>query len=142
VQNRPALKCKEKATMARIVILAVLGMLLLSFGPVQSSPVKGHYREAQLRDEDKSYMVLGNTYEFQDTFRANQRACVIVEGDHKPVVNLSIKILDVSGKVVAEDTAGGDLIAVMWYPPKTQPYRIVISSDGTKEDNRLDIVVK
>jgi hypothetical protein len=84
---------------------------------------------------------VGETYEFRDVFRANQRACVIVEGDHNPTMNLQIKVFDTAGSLVAADTGGGDFIAVMWYPPRTQEYRIAITGDG-QQYNDLDIVVK
>jgi len=123
------------------VILAILGLALLAIGPVQSSPLRGHYREPQLRNEKRGRLQVGATYEFRDTFRANQRACVIVEGDHKPPMNLTIKVHDLAGNLVAGDNAGGDFVAVMWYPPRTQEYRIAITGDGN-DFNDLDIVVK
>jgi hypothetical protein len=126
--------------MTKHLLLAILGLVLLGMSPGQSSPLRGHYREAHLRNEKRSRLKVGGTYEFRDTFHANQRACVIVEGDHKPIMNLTVKVFDAAGNQVASDT-GGDILAVMWYPPRTQDYVVSITGDGD-EYNDLDIVVK
>jgi hypothetical protein len=127
--------------MTRGVILAILCLLFFNIGPLQSSSVRGHYREPRLKNEKRGRLHAGETYEFRDTFRANQRACVIVEGDHNPPVNLTVKVFDVGGNQVAADSGGGDFVAVMWYPPRAQEYRIRITSNGN-DYNDLDIVVK
>src|SRR5208337_2023387 len=108
--------------MTRGVVLAILGLLFLNIGPLQSSALRGHYREPRLKNEKRGRLHAGAAYEFRDTFRANQRACVIVEGDHNPPMNLTIKVFDVAGNLVAADGSGGDFVAVMWYPPRTQEY--------------------
>jgi hypothetical protein len=128
--------------MTRCTILAFLGLLFLGVGPLQSSATRGHYREPSLnRKEKRGKLPAGEAYEFRDTFRANQRACVIVEGDHNPPMNLTVKVFDAAGNLVAVDSSGGDFVAVMWYPPRMQDYRISITSDGN-DYNDLDIVVK
>jgi hypothetical protein len=128
--------------MARVVLLALLGVLLLSLSPAHSSPARTKpYREAHKRQKEFSLWRPGTKYEFQDIFQGNERACVIVEGDHKPPMNLTIQVFDLANNKVAEDKRGGDIIGVTWYPPKTDTYRIVITADGDIE-NLLDIVVK
>jgi hypothetical protein len=126
--------------MAKAVILAILGIVFLSIGPLQSSPLRGHYREQRLKNEKHARLSAGATYDFRDSFRANQRACVIVEGDHNPKVNLTVKVFDSSGNLVASDNKG-DFLAAIWYPSRTQEYLVSITSDGS-EFNDLDIVVK
>jgi hypothetical protein len=122
-------------------MLAVLGLLFLNIGPLHSSALRGHYREPRLKNEKRGRLHAGSAYEFRDRFLANQRACVIVEGDHNPPMNLTIKVFDAAGNQVAADSAGGDFVAAMWYPPQTQVYLISITCDGN-DYNDLDIVVK
>jgi len=127
--------------LAKGAIVAVTVSLLVGISVAWSSPIRGHYREAHQRNEKLARLRAGGTYEIVDVFRGNQRACVIIEGDHNPVMNLTVKVFDSAGNQVALDNAGGDFIAAMWYPPRTQEYRISISSDGP-DYNDLDIVVK
>lgn len=127
--------------MVRIGLLVLLGMTLLGVGSASSSPVKGHYRESMTRGKERTRLSPNSTFTFRETFRGNERACVMVEGDHDPVMNLTITVRDAKGNIVAEDKAGGDFIAAIWYPPRTQEYQISISSDG-KIENLLDVVVK
>jgi hypothetical protein len=126
--------------MAKGVVLAMLGLVLLCIGQLQSSPLRGHYREQRLKNEKRARLSAGTSYDFRDSFRANQRACVIVEGDHNPPTNLTIKVFDSAGNLVASDNKG-DFLAAIWYPSRTQEYLVSITSDGS-EFNDLDIVVK
>lgn len=66
-------------------------------------------------------------------FVGGERACVIIQGDHKPIVDVGIEIQDATGRVVAKDTGKGDLAAVVWYPPEDGEYNIVV-----KNPNRLE----
>jgi hypothetical protein len=125
----------------KAVVTVSLSLLLLWIGVAWSSSIRGHYREAHLKEEKFARLRAGGTYEFVDVFRGNQRACVIIEGDHNPIINLTVKVFDSAGKEVAVDNGGGDVIAAMWYPPRTQEYRVVVGGDGA-EFNDLDIVVK
>jgi hypothetical protein len=127
--------------MTRAIVLVCAAGLLVGIVPVLGSPVSGPYREPQRQGRKASKLEVGSPYEFKDIFRANQRASVIVEGDHNPVMNLTLKVFDPAGNLVAADTAGGDMVAVSWYPPRTQEYRISISGDG-QEFNALEIFVK
>jgi hypothetical protein len=69
---------------------------------------------------------------YQGEFRAGQRACVIVMGDHDPVVNLGLFVYDANGNLVARDEGGGDFVAVIWYPPRTATYRVKLKNPGTE----------
>ena len=90
---------------------------------------------------DKAILLPQQSYSFTDTFRGNERACVIIEGDHKPVMDLRVVVKDKYNNVVAQDVAGGDFVSAIWYPPRTQEYTITISGNGSVE-NYLYIVVK
>jgi len=130
--------------MCRRAILAVVGALILNMAPAAGSPVKGHYREPVVVSEqaiDRAILNPHATYTFSETFRGNERACIIIEGDHKPVMDLRVTVKDPFNNVVAQDTAGGDFVSVIWYPPRTQAYTISITGNGNVE-NYLYIVVK
>jgi hypothetical protein len=132
---------QESRLMVRLTLVAVLGALLLSVGLAGGSPLKGHYREPYLYQKKRGRLKPNLPYEFRDNFRANQRACVIVEGDHEPVMNLKMIVKDRSGNIVAQDNGPGDVLSAIWYPPRTQEYVVTITGDGN-EVNLLDIVVK
>lgn len=76
-----------------------------------------------------------------ERFKGGERACVIVRGDHRPVVDLELHVSDDKGRLVAKDTAGGDLLAVVWYPPRDGNYTIKIVNHG-KEYNDCYVVLK
>jgi hypothetical protein len=65
-------------------------------------------------------------------FEGGRPARVILVGDHKPVADLEIFVFEVSekgdGKLVAHDGGPeqGDRLGVVWYPPRTGNYRIVV----------------
>jgi hypothetical protein len=129
--------------MWRWTSIVVLGIVLLSVGGALSSPVKGQRR--QPHDEGaknrRGRLEPGVPYNFREAFYGNQRACVMVEGDHNPVMNLKLVVRDAKGNVVAEDRGPGDFVAVSWYPPRTQLYLISITGDGDVV-NLIDVVVK
>jgi len=123
----------------RSTILAMLAALLLSIAAAHAGPVAGHVR---VRNEEGGKPVLrpGEPLQLRNVFRGNERACVIVEGDYDPSMKLTIEVRDAADKVVVS-RSGTDLVAVIWYPPRTEQYKIVISSDG-KVFNELEIVMK
>jgi hypothetical protein len=127
--------------MKRAAVLIALGLVLLTLAPAGGSPVQGHHWAGRARRGERTRVQPGAAYTFTDTFRGNERACVMVEGDHKPVTNITVVVKDLDGNVVAEDKAGGDFVTAIWYPPRTQAYTVVITFDGN-EYNDLDIVVK
>lgn len=63
-------------------------------------------------------------------FQGGQRVCIIFEGDHDPVEDLIVTVLDAKGRVVAREDRGGDLGAVIWYPPEDGKYTIVVKNTG------------
>ena len=91
--------------------------------------------------------VLGETAKF----KGGQRACVIVMGDHKPVVPVILEIRDEKGNLVGRDTPaagvsdpkakGNDVCAVIWYPPRDGYYRITVKNAGA-EYNDCWIAIK
>lgn len=125
--------------MLRFMTLALLAWLLLSTAPARPGPVAGGYRslapQMRLKIDPKQ------TARIRDTFLANERACVMLEGDHKPPMNLTVKIFDHDGKLVAQDT-GPDYVAVTWYPPRTEEYTIEVSHDNKEVYNLVDFVLK
>ena len=71
--------------------------------------------------------------EFVERFEGGVPARILVVGDHKPVADLEIFVYEVSdkgteGKLVAHDGGPeqGDRVGVVWYPPRTGSYRIVV----------------
>ncbi len=127
--------------MKRAAVLIALGLVLLTLAPAGGSPAHGHHWAGRNRRGERIRVQPGNAYTFSDTFRGNERACVMVEGDHKPVTNIHLRVKDAQGNLVAEDRAGGDFVSAIWYPPRTQAYTVTITFDGN-EYNDLDIVVK
>jgi hypothetical protein len=113
-------------------------ILLLSTPGGQASPLNGGWAE-------RPTVPGGQVPSFTQTFKGGERACVMVVGDHQPVVALRLKVEDASGNLVAEDNYGGDYCAVIWYPPRDGKYRISIDVPhigGPEDFNRLYISVK
>jgi hypothetical protein len=71
-------------------------------------------------------------------FRGGERACVIVMGDHDPVMSITVEVYELrslesgkDGKPVARaDSGRGDLVSVIWYPPRDEEYVIIVYTDG------------
>jgi hypothetical protein len=77
------------------------------------------------------------TWEIRRAYAAGQRACVIVIGDHDPVVDVEVRIYDSQKQLVAKrrgTAAAPDFVAVMWYPPRDETYRIEVRSYGKIEN--------
>jgi hypothetical protein len=127
--------------MGRCMLLLVVGAVLLGVGSASSSPVKGPRRQQHDENKKRGRLEPKSKYVWREAFRGNERACVLVEGDHKPVENLKVVVTDVQGNVVARDDGPGDFVVAIWYPPRTAEYVITITGDG-KEYDDLDIVVK
>jgi hypothetical protein len=127
--------------MFRVILLTLLAVLLLATAPAETSPVAGPYREAHSRNQKLTRVEPGRPYTFKEKFFGNERACVILLGDRKPRMNLTVKVFDRTGQLVVEDS-GGDFLAVIWYPPRTEEYTITISHDHATEWNGVDVVVK
>lgn len=78
-------------------------------------------------------------------FRGGERACVLIVGDHRPVVDLELRVYEVrpdstEQKLVARDGGGKDIIGAVWIPPRTGSYRIVIRNPSAfkKDINPFD----
>jgi hypothetical protein len=117
--------------------------LLLTFGPFSlGGPVDGttYFRDRVPKRDGAAPGVLPVSREFV----AGQRACIIVIGDHNPVVDLEVKVYDLQGQLVAEDRgteSAPDFVAAMWYPPRQQTYRIEVRNYGA-EYNEVSISIK
>jgi hypothetical protein len=121
-------------------VLFPVGLLILALVPPgRGGPVDGtSWSTQRVPGGDPG------TLQFSKAFVAGQRACVIVIGDHKPVVDVEIKVYDAKGKVVAEDRGqdpARDFVAAIWYPPRQETYRIEVRSYG-KDYNDCSIAVK
>ena len=78
------------------------------------------------------------------TFKAGERACVIVIGDHRPIVDVEVKVYDSKERLVAKRRGtepAPDFVGVAWYPPREEKYRIEVSSYG-KEYNECSVAIK
>ena len=69
---------------------------------------------------------------------------MIVVGDHNPVADLQISVYEMSGKgtegkLIAQDGGPeqGDRVGVVWYPPRTASYRIVVRNPAPKSAQNL-----
>jgi hypothetical protein len=77
-------------------------------------------------------------------FKGGQRACVIVMGNHDPVMPVVLEIHDDQGNLVGRDTPaagvgdpkakGNDVCAVIWYPPRDGYYRITVKNQGERRN--------
>jgi hypothetical protein len=84
-------------------------------------------------------------------FKGGRRACVIVMGDHRPIVPIVVEVRDEQGKIVARDepaksaakadALGNDVAAAIWYPPRDAYYTISIKNLGA-EFNDVWIAIK
>jgi hypothetical protein len=121
--------------MRRFGVLAtlVLGLTLwsrsLKAGPVEGSVVGYHKLEE------------GEVFPRKVMFKGGQRACVIILGDRKPIVPLSLEVHDDKNNPIGKDepskadlenqqTPGNDFRAVIWYPPRDGEYTITIRNRG------------
>jgi hypothetical protein len=128
--------------------LLPIGLIFLALVPFSSgAPIEGtswgiSSVPAGIESGDK--ITEPGSLPFSKVFAAGQRACVVVIGDHKPVVDLEIKIYDAKKNLVAHvrgQEPARDFVAVMWYPPRQEKYQIVINSYG-KVHNECSIAIK
>lgn len=116
-----------------ILVLSITFSLLLAAAG-SGSPLTGKRGKAERIDGESSINLKGK-------FRGGERACVIVMGDHKPPVDLAVYVYDEKDRLVAEDKAGGEYVAVIWYPPRDAVYRVKIHNPG-KDYNQCYISLK
>ncbi len=110
--------------MKRAALFVMLGCVLLVPGSGTGSPLKGKHSLGRQRIPERGRV------RFEGEFRAGERACVIVKGDHDPVVDLGLYVYDEKGELVTKDENGGDFVAVIWYPPRDAKYRVEIANPG------------
>jgi hypothetical protein len=126
------------------VLLFVAALGLFCAGPGGAGPIHG---DAQLRRRVEAKGVVTITKEDRQLghllkFKGGERACVVVMGDHKPVVPDVLDIRDDQGRLIGRDepargvgapnALGNDVAAVIWYPPRDGYYRITIESHGVE----------
>jgi len=121
--------------------VAVLALARLGTG----APVKGPYGVREAVRVGGAGEVGGKqtpgTVSLSETFRGGQRACVLLDGDHKPPAPLSIFVYDQANQLVAKDESDIDYAAAIWYPPRDGAYRIEIHNFG-KDYNDVRVVMK
>ena len=129
-------------------ILVWVGLVLMSLVPFSAgAPVEGTSwasREIPAGTVEGNGVSEPGKVEFEKAFAAGQRACVIVIGDHNPVVDVEVKVYDAANQLVAHDRGtepAQDFVAVMWYPPRQETYRIHVFSYG-KAHNTCSITFK
>lgn len=130
-------------------VLLPIGLVFLALVPFSSSgaPIDGTSwapRDIGEGTESGGKITEPGSQAIRKVFAAGQRACVIVIGDHKPVVDLEIKVYDAKKNLVAYDRGqepAQDFVAVMWYPPREERYEIVINSYG-KVHNECSVAIK
>ncbi|HYT95066.1 MAG TPA: hypothetical protein VEL76_40490 [Gemmataceae bacterium] len=124
--------------MIRCIALAVLvGGVVLCARLSEASPLQG----TLIFDARNGGQVVGK-WSRTVKFKGGQRACVVVMGDHRPIVPITLEIVDEAGKQVAfdapgkgidaSDAPGNDIAAVIWYPPRDGDYTIHIGSPGVE----------
>jgi hypothetical protein len=121
--------------MKRLGLLVACG-LLWCCGPLADGGPVDRLKPGRARLESKERGKLG---EFD--FKGGERACVIVMGDHNPIVDLVLEIRDAEEQVVAKYDRGGDIGAAIWYPPRDGRYSIHLYNPG-KEYNEVYVVIK
>jgi hypothetical protein len=81
---------------------------------------------------------------FDVAYNPGERACVVVIGDHDPVVDVEVKVYDSKRQLVVQDRGtppAQDFVAVMWYPPRQATYHIEILNYG-KAFNKCSVAIK
>lgn len=119
----------NKLGIGLVAVLALLALGVSWAGPISGGTTK----HVQIEPKD--------THVEKVRFKGGRRACVIVEGDHQPIVNIHLSIKDLRGATVTEDRAGGDVCSVIWYPAHDADYVITISHEGNIF-NRCLIAIK
>jgi hypothetical protein len=123
--------------------MAVAGMIVIGAGAMlRAGPVGGPQYIQQFKVPATKGSEIGEADQVF-RFEGGKPARVILVGDHKPVADLEIFVFEVSekgvdGKLVAHDGGPeqGDRLGVVWYPPRTGNYRIVVRNPApqTKEN--------
>jgi hypothetical protein len=129
--------------MVRMLLGAVVVFGLIA--AVSAGPVKGpivQVTKAQEAVISSSGEVVGDPIQYEAEFEAGKRAMACVQGDHLPVVPVTIQVFDSQKKLVAEHRPKADVAAVVWYPERRQKYTVVVQHLGTKDWNRLTVILR
>ena len=110
--------------MKRCGLVLGLGVALMFTAGTDSHPVKEAHRTKGRVEADAKGVIV------REWFKGGERACVIVEGDHEPIVDLALEVTDSKGQVVAKYDRGGDLAAVIWYPPEDGEYTVTVHNQS------------
>lgn len=111
--------------MRRILALAFFCSLTLTpIGIGVGAPITGSF-------SDEKSLNSAQVWQKTKTFRAGERACVLVIGDYKTAAaNIEIYVFDRNNVLVASDKGSdalvGDFVCVIWYPPRDGEYRIEV----------------
>jgi hypothetical protein len=125
-------------------VFALLGLVPVGIGSPVEGPSASNKRVPAGTVGEGGKITEPGIYEFSKVYAAGQRACVIVIGDHKPVVDVEIKVFDSKNNLIVQDRGqepARDFVAVMWYPPRQEIYRVAVHSYG-KEYNECYIAIK
>lgn len=115
-------------------------MAVASAGPVKGPST--HVAKAPEAAKAPSGEIVGAPIQLEAEFEAGQRAMACVQGDHLPVVPVTIQVFDSEKKLVAEHRPKADVAAVVWYPERRQKYTVVVQNLGTQEWNRLTVIIR
>lgn len=114
--------------MKRIVLFLAVGSALCFATLGSSSPLTGKRNLGVKRIEGTDFIT------FKEKFRGGERACILVKGDHNPVVDLGVAVYDEKDRLVVKDEGGGEYVAAIWYPPRDAVYKIKIVNSGTQHN--------
>ena len=114
--------------MKRTVFLLACLLLFLWTALGSSSPLTGKRNLGRKKIEGSDFIF------FKEKFRGGERACVLVKGDHDPVVDLSVAVYDEKDRLVVQDNAGGEYVAAIWYPPRDAVYKVKIINSGAQHN--------
>ncbi len=114
--------------MKRLASLVALASLLAVCGLASADPVLGKITYVRT--------VQGlSTQTYFETFRGGERADVLITGNGRSTLNVSI--YDAAGRFVCGTTGAGDRIQAKWFPSSTQTYRIEVHNDGLLSNTYL-----
>ncbi|MEI7685111.1 MAG: hypothetical protein WCL32_08800 [Planctomycetota bacterium] len=116
---------------AALSLMAALAMGVASAGPV-SGPKSTKFEVPASKEEgvpgENDYLV---------ECRGNEKTSVIVQGDHDPVADLELLVYEVLGnnkdQLVARDVGARDILGVIFTPPRTGMYRVVVRNPSRYE---------
>ena len=114
-----------------VALCAALAVMSLTAGATWSGPVKGASSPGKVQVPSAEGGSPGESA-ITVPFRANERAAVIIRGDHNPVADLEIVIFEAggNGQPVAHGKGSKDLVAAVWTPLRTGEYRILFRNSA------------